>query len=118
MAFAVAAIVLGGFTLYNLSGASNESWALDPQVKFQKAMGNKHAKLNLPYIMSQHNPISDPRNHRATRTYHKRVKARVDSISPDPLKRKSGQKDVATYNYRVGSGSMAAPVRHMEARWG
>ncbi len=118
MAFAVAAIALGGFTIYNLTGAGSELSNMDPAQRFQNIAGNKHAKINYSFLVSQHRPISDPRNHRATHTFHKRVKARTDSIHPNPNKRKNGTRDMAKYDYRRGSRYMAAPIRHLEAQWG
>lgn len=117
MAFAVAAITLGGLTIYNLTGGSEIS-SMDPSQRFQSIAGNKHAKINYSYLVSQHKPISDPRNHRATHTYHKIVKARTDSIHPNPMRRKNGTNDMAKFDYRRGSRYMAGPIRHLEAQWG
>ena len=118
MAFTVAAVMLGGFTLYNLSSARTSAFHLDPQQRLESAVGNKGANINLPQVMNKMRPITDPGRYMSTRTYYKKFKAKTDAISSDPVKRKNGIRDVSKYDYRRGQGYMVDPNRNMEVRWG
>src|ERR1700678_4106111 len=103
MAFAVAAITLGGFTLYNLAQVTNSAWAMDPQKRLENVVGNKGANINYKNLMTYWKPLHDPRQFMATRTFAKKSKARLDAVSEDPIRRRNGQRDVMKYNYRTSS---------------
>lgn len=117
MAWVVAALALGGFTLFNLAASENSAWVLDPQQRLQNVVGNKNADINYKNLMTYWKPLYDPRQFQATWTYAKKVKARTDAVSSNPIKRRSGQRDIMKYNYRQGSGYGVAPNRAMEVRW-
>jgi hypothetical protein len=117
MAFAIAAIALGGFTLYNLGMATDSGWALDPQEKLAKVVGNKGVNINYKNIMTYWKPLTDPRRFTATETYAKRVRARLGILSPDPITARTSKRDLIKFNYRLGSGYSAGPNRQLEPRW-
>jgi hypothetical protein len=117
MAFAIAALALGGFTLYNLGMATDSGWALDPQERLARVTGNKGVNINYKQIATYWKPLLDPRKFTATETLAKRVRARLGSLSTDPIVARTSKRDLIKFNYRLGSGYSAGPNRQLEARW-
>jgi hypothetical protein len=107
MAFVVAALVLGGFTLYNLSNKST-SFTTDPQKRLANDPGNAHVNIKLNELLTFWNPIKQPpRKWQATETYDKRTRAReMAGSNKSPLEQKYGSAVVSVNNYRRGSGKM------------
>lgn len=118
MAFTVAALVLGGFTLYNLSSSSSSFWALDPQQRLEKVAGQKHANINLAQMMSHWQPVFDPKNDKNTETMYRRFKIQTDTISQDPVKNLRGQANMQKYNYRQGRSYAIGPQRNLDIQYG
>ena len=109
MAFTFAAIVLGGFTLYNLSN-KNTLFITDPQKRLENTPGNKHANIKLSELLTFWKPMVDPERDRwmATKTYAKRVKAREMAGSNYVMSQKMGSAVVQVNNYQKGSGKMTS----------
>jgi hypothetical protein len=105
MAFTIAAIVLGSFTLYNLSN-KNTLFTTDPQTRLENTPGNKHVNIKLNELFTFWKPIINPRQWMATETYAKRVRAREMSGSSNPMQQKMGSAVMTVNNYRRGSGKM------------
>jgi len=120
-AFAVAAVVLGGFTLYNLSGSYSSMWAKDPQARLQDYVpGNKHANINLPALLTLWTPTSQPGDFARNSLYARKSKSRLDAISADPIKRANASAQIMRHDYRRGQGFMV-DTQHAEVgqpQWG
>ena len=79
-AFTIAALVLGAFTLKNLSQTGSTFWT-NPQTRLAQAQGNSHANINLKPILYHFQNLYSPRNHAGMGdTYYRRYKARIDAI--------------------------------------
>lgn len=111
MAFVVAAIVLGGFTLYNLSNKSS-AFTTDPQRRLASDPGNAHANIKLNEMLTFYKPIvAPPRKWQATETYAKRSKAREMSASNNaPLTQKMGSAVTSVNNYRRDASGWITPI--------
>lgn len=118
MAFTVAAIVLGGFTLYNLSNGASSFWAMDAQQRHAAQKGNKHANINLDKVMSHWKPLYDPKLDMSTDTMYRKFKAYTDTVSNDPMRQQRGTHNIKKYNYRKGSGYSAPTPRNLDLTFG
>lgn len=112
MAFTVVAVMLGGFTLYNLGATgATTAFTLDPQQRLAAVVGNKHANINYAQVLTQWEPLMRPNPDNSTNTMYRKFKAKTDSVSTDPLRRQRGLNNIKKYNYRQGSSFMVRTDR-------
>jgi hypothetical protein len=104
--FAVAAVVLGGFTLYNLAGTKTSTHAQDPQKRLQNEDGNAHQKYKMNEVLTSFMaPLLDyPTRWMVDYTTHRKVLARLNQESKCYSTSKKATNDIIDQNLRRGSG--------------
>ena len=89
--------------------AGSTEWLESAQTRLERLRGNSAANINLPMVLTHWLPTFDPRNFRATWLNSKRVKARTDTYSENPVRNRRGAVQVSKYNYRVNGGTGPHP---------
>lgn len=104
--FAVAAVVLGGFTLYNLAGTKSANHAQDPQKRLQNEEGNAHQAYKMNEVLTSFMaPLLEyPTRWMVSYTTSRKAKAFMEQQSGCYSSSKKATNDIIEQNLRRGSG--------------
>lgn len=109
--------------LFLLGGAlvalyySHENKRPESVQKKNELYGSLHENLNFNNIITYLKPAFEPSKFLANKTSQKRVEARLESYSPNPIVNKMGSNTIQKYNYRSGQGS-TGPTARIYNKWG